>query len=183
MKFLSKAAKYRSFEVFVCESAPEYNGHKMSLDLVKNGIKSVTLISDSSIFALMSRINKVIIGTHSCLANGGLLNYAGTNGLCIAAKYYKVPVLVVAGLYKLSPLYSFNQDTFNSHGSSNNIISYQKYSKLINNNNNISINNPNFDYVSPKLIDLFITNQGGHNPSYIYRLLAEYYDAFDYDLN
>lgn len=24
-------------------------------------------------------------------------------------------------------------------------------------------------------VDLFITNSGGHNPSYIYRLLAEYY--------
>eukprot|EP00960_Hanusia_phi_P060394 764495-Hanusia_phi.AAC.4 len=28
---------------------------------------------------------------------------------------------------------------------------------------------------SSELVSLFITNAGGHNPSYIYRLLAEYY--------
>jgi translation initiation factor eIF-2B subunit beta len=28
-------------------------------------------------------------------------------------------------------------------------------------------------------VSLFITNAGGHNPSYIYRLLAEYYSMAD----
>lgn len=30
-----------------------------------------TLITDSAVFAIMSRVNKVIIGTHTVLANGG----------------------------------------------------------------------------------------------------------------
>ncbi|XP_058107022.1 uncharacterized protein LOC131250749 isoform X2 [Magnolia sinica] len=39
--------------------------------------------------------------------------------------------------------------------------------------------NPSFDYVPPKLVSLFITDTGGHNPSYMYRLIADYYSADD----
>jgi translation initiation factor eIF-2B subunit beta len=42
--------------------------------------------------------------------------------------------------------------------------------------------NPAWDYVPPELVSLYITNSGGHNPSYIYRLLAEYYHPEDMDL-
>lgn len=40
----------------------------------------------------MARVNKVIIGTHSVMANGGLKAVCGTNTLALAAKHYSVPV-------------------------------------------------------------------------------------------
>lgn len=43
----------------------------------------------------------------------------------------------------------------------------------------VRVENPTWDYVPPDLVDLFITNSGGHNPSYIYRLLAEFYHQSD----
>jgi len=46
----------------------------------------------------------------------------------------------------------------------------------------VGVVNPIFDYVPPDLIDLHLTNFGAHNPSYIYRLLSEYYHPDDYDL-
>lgn len=46
----------------------------------------------------------------------------------------------------------------------------------------VHIPNPMFDYVPPELISLFVTDTGGYTPSYIYRLLAEYYTREDYDL-
>ena len=46
----------------------------------------------------------------------------------------------------------------------------------------VTVVNPQFDYVPPKLVDLLVTNQHGLQPSYVYRLLAEFYDAEDYDL-
>lgn len=39
--------------------------------------------------------------------------------------------------------------------------------------------NPAYDYIPPNLVDLYITNMGGLQPSYIYRLLAEYYHRDD----
>lgn len=46
----------------------------------------------------------------------------------------------------------------------------------------VQVVNPQYDYVPPHLIDLFVTDNGCHTPSYIYRLLQEYYHREDYDL-
>lgn len=43
----------------------------------------------------------------------------------------------------------------------------------------VDVVNPFYDYISPDLISLFVTNLGGHAPSYIYRLLTENYDQED----
>jgi len=40
--------------------------------------------------------------------------------------------------------------------------------------------NPQFDYVPPDLIDLLVTDAGCHTPSYIYRLLNDYYSREDH---
>lgn len=42
---------------------------------------------------------------------------------------------------------------------------------------------PAVDYIDPEYIDLLITDTGGYTPSYIYRLLAEYYSREDYALS
>ena len=46
----------------------------MATSLAKVGIKT-TIITDSAVFAMMSRVNKVIIGTHTVMANGGYVIY------------------------------------------------------------------------------------------------------------
>lgn len=47
----------------------------------------------------------------------------------------------------------------------------------------VHVHNPAFDYVPPELISLFVTDTGGYTPSYVYRLLAEYYSKEDYNLS
>ena len=42
----------------------------MAVNLAKIGL-DVTLISDAAIFSIISRVNKIIIGTRSIYANGG----------------------------------------------------------------------------------------------------------------
>ncbi len=36
-----------------------------------NYIVYLLVVSDSAVFAMMSRVNKVIVGTHAVMANGG----------------------------------------------------------------------------------------------------------------
>jgi hypothetical protein len=43
---------------------------------------------------------------------------------------------------------------------------------------NVEVSNPYFDYVPPHLVSLFVTDTGGYTPSYVYRLLAEYYSRW-----
>ena len=47
----------------------------------------------------------------------------------------------------------------------------------------VHVPNPTFDYVPPELVSLFVTDTGGYTPSYVYRLLAEYYTREDYALS
>lgn len=51
-------------------NASTFQGHDLATRLSAVGINT-TLIPDSAIFAMMSRVNKVVIGTHSVMANGG----------------------------------------------------------------------------------------------------------------
>lgn len=42
----------------------------------------------------------------------------------------------------------------------------------------VHIPSPMFDYIPPHLISLFVTDTGGYTPSYVYRLLTEYYSRW-----
>jgi translation initiation factor eIF-2B subunit beta len=123
--FLKSAGKKRKFELIVVESAPSYSGHETAVTMAQFGINT-TLITDSSVFAMMARVNKVIIGTHAVLANGGLIALSGLHMLAQAAAYHSVPVVVCTGLYKLSPLFSYEQDAFNDLNSPAAILKFEE---------------------------------------------------------
>jgi len=46
----------------------------------------------------------------------------------------------------------------------------------------VQLFNPVFDYIAPEMVSLFITNNGCHSPSYVYRLITEYYALEDESL-
>lgn len=172
--FLISAHKKRSFKVIVAEAAPEYEGHEMAKRLAKENI-STTVIVDNAAFALMARVNKVLVGTHAVMANGGIVAQAGTQMLALAAKHHSVPVVCITGLYKLCPIYPHNPDTFNDLRSPGSVLEYTDLPHY----NSVQVLSPVFDIVPPELVSLFVTNSGGHQPSYVYRLLAEHYSPQD----
>jgi translation initiation factor eIF-2B subunit beta len=178
-KFLKNAAMERNFQVIVVEAAPHYHGHKMATRLASSKIQT-TVIPDSGVFAMMSRVNKVIIGTNSVMADGGLRAPSGVQSVALAAKHYSVPVMVLAHIYKLTPQYvcSHEKETFDMCASPGGVIPYSTGPLL----NKINVYNPIFDYVQPELVTLLISHQGGNAPSYVYRLLSELYHSDDYDV-
>jgi translation initiation factor eIF-2B subunit beta len=111
-EFLKAARRKRAFQVIIAEQAPEFCGREMATRLALAGIET-TLIGDAAVYAVMSRVNKVILGTHAILANGGLIGCAGTHAMAAAAKYHHIPVVVLSGLYKLSVKHPYDQDMFN----------------------------------------------------------------------
>lgn len=66
--FLTAAAKKRKFQVVVCEGAPHFGGHAMAKSLAKAGIYT-TVINDSATFAIMARVNKVLLPAHAVLVS------------------------------------------------------------------------------------------------------------------
>jgi translation initiation factor eIF-2B subunit beta len=177
--FLKGAARKRKFHVIIAESAPFYQGQQLARNLAEKKIET-TLITDSAVFALMSRVNKVIIGTHTVMADGGLKALNGAHSIALAAKHHSVPVIVCASMFKLSPkfLCSYDQDSFNKIVAPHDLLDFNEAGLI----SKVHVQNPVFDYVPPDLINLFISNIGGNPPSYVYRLISELYDTEDSDL-
>ncbi|XP_024974198.1 translation initiation factor eIF-2B subunit beta-like isoform X2 [Cynara cardunculus var. scolymus] len=108
IEFLCAAKeKKRSFRVFVAEGAPRYQGHTLAKELVARGLQT-TVITDSAVFAMISRVNMVIVGAHAVMANGGVIAPVGLNMVALAAQRHAVPFVVLAGIHKLCPLYPHN---------------------------------------------------------------------------
>ncbi|KAF2771336.1 translation regulator GCD7 [Teratosphaeria nubilosa] len=198
-KFLMAAAKKKTmkFTVVVAEAYP--NDHEDTHATVVNGGKrgghgdedaderwkpltdmgiTVILIPDSAVFALMSRINKVILAPHTVLANGSLIAAAGASTIAQTAKYHHVPVVVLSGVYKLSPVYPFDTAELIEHGDPGKVVGYEEGEFI----DKVDVRNPVYDFVDSELIDLYITNLGGHAPSYLYRIVADHYRVEDIDL-
>ncbi|KAH8522797.1 hypothetical protein Peur_041281 [Populus x canadensis] len=185
LEFLYAAKeKKRSFRVFVAEGAPRYQGHLLAKELVARGLQT-TLITDSAVFAIISRVNMVIVGAHAVMANGGVIAPVGLNMVALAAQKHAVPFVVLAGSHKLCPLYPHNPEVLlNELRSPSELLDFGEFSDCLDFGSGtgsplLHVVNPAFDYVPPKLVSLFITDTGGHNPSYMYRLIADYYSADD----
>lgn len=179
LKFLLKARHKRKFSVLVTECFPNRteDAHKFAKALSDAKIDTV-VIPDSHVFAVMSRVGKVIVGARSVFANGGTVSSAGVAAVCECAKEHKTPVFSVAGLYKLSPTYPFDVENLIEVGNTGKVVKFSN-SNLV---QHAGISNPMFDYVPPEHIDIYITNIGGFAPSFIYRIVLDNYKAEDVDL-
>jgi translation initiation factor eIF-2B subunit beta len=199
-RFLLKAASKRKFTVIHAESYP--NNHRKVHSLITGnpnpdqadndalatesfhktlsaaGI-TVILIPDSAIFAVMSRVNKVILGTHAILSNGALIAAAGSKLVAHAARAHRVPIVVVAGTYQLSPRYPHDPRAFLEYGDVGKMLPYQD-AELV---GTVCLENPRWDFVRPECVDLYVTNLGGHAPSYLYRVVRDQYRDEDLDLD
>ncbi|ORX70820.1 nagb/rpia/CoA transferase-like protein [Linderina pennispora] len=154
--FLKSAARKRKFHVIVTESAPTYDGHEQARALGGPQHRR----------GGGAGLGCVILGTHAVMANGGLIAASGTHMVAAAARHHSTQVVVCTGLYKLSPLFPFDDDRFNA------IVSPD--ASLV---DAVDVASPHYDYVPPELVDILVDHTGGHLPSYLYRLLQENYDS------
>ncbi|KAK9182961.1 hypothetical protein WN944_026109 [Citrus x changshan-huyou] len=176
--------KKRSFEVFIADGAPKFEGHILAKELDKKGLKAI-VITDSAVFAMISRVNMVIVGVHAVMANGGVIAPVGLHVLALAAKKHDVPFVVVASTHELCSLYPHNLEVLlNEMRCPSELLNFEEFSdcidyRIASSSSLLHVVNPAFDYVPPELISLFVTDIGGYSPSYIYRLIADYYSSED----
>ena len=176
LRFLCAARRHGvRFEVLVAEAAPRGDGQEMAVELVQAGI-TATLVPDSALFAMMPRINKVVCGAHAIMANGGVLGAAGLHLVALAARRHAVPFIVCASLIKLTPRYPYDLDVLACLANPAEVLPHTMLPRP----DLVDVLNPRFDYVPPECVSLLITDHGCHTPSFIYRLLEDYYDAEDY---
>ena len=198
-RFLLKAASKRKFTVIHAEGYPnnhtrthslitgsfdpESQDDQMTADSFSKSLTSagvtVILVPDSAIFALMSRANKVVLGANAILANGSVLAAAGTNMVAKAARHHRVPVVVLCGTFKLSPVYPHDPESFIEFGSVEKVVGSgdgemrEAVSGVV---------NPLTDFVDVADVDLFVTNLGGCSTGYVYRVIRDQYREEDLEL-
>ncbi len=90
-------------QVIVLEGRPRYEGRQVALALSKAGGSSITLITDAQADIFLPQCHAVVVGADSILANGDVLNKAGTALLAWAARGHRIPFYVLCETLKISP--------------------------------------------------------------------------------
>jgi ribose 1,5-bisphosphate isomerase len=88
--------------VIVLEGRPRYEGRDMAHALAERGI-AITLLTEAQAGIFLPQCHAVVVGADSVLANGDVLNKAGTALLAWAAHGHKVPFYVLCETLKISP--------------------------------------------------------------------------------
>ncbi|KAL8695301.1 MAG: hypothetical protein Q9218_000200 [Villophora microphyllina] len=210
-KFLLKAASKRRFTVVCVENSSRNvqdihpaatrnassQDDKVTVDIMQRSLTAVgitvLMVPHSAVYALMSRVSKVLLDSHLVLADGGLLAAAGGKVVVRTANMHRTPVIVLSGVYKLSPILVSDPDSLIEYGNPGGVISSDQSNVM----EKIATENPLHDYIPANSVDLYITNlyvlihprlvrvatnqvcSGGHSPSYIYRIVADHYRPED----
>ena len=97
-----QALRQQIERVIVLESRPRYEGREMARALGERGF-AITLITDAQADIFLPECQGVVVGADSILANGDVLNKAGTALLAWAARGHRVPFYVLCESLKISP--------------------------------------------------------------------------------
>ena len=125
------AAKTVSFHVTVVDSSPKFEGslcHYFLLNFNCQGRQTIqelskwdipcTYVLINSLGVEIKKVNKVIIGASSILANGAVMSRVGTASVALMAHEYRVPVIVCAETYKFSDMIRLDSFVWNEIGKS-----------------------------------------------------------------
>ena len=88
--------------IIALEGRPRYEGRAMARALSAQGF-AVTLLTDAQADIFMPQCQAIVVGADSILANGDVLNKAGTALLAHAAQGHNVPFYVLCETLKISP--------------------------------------------------------------------------------
>jgi translation initiation factor eIF-2B subunit beta len=127
-------------------------------------------------------------------ANGGVITSSGAFNIAVAASSHSVPLVICAGVYKFSPVYPFNTDKLNIFSNPDPAYSFEDSMAYLligrtwtsnskipkTDNDRITLLNPEFDFIPPNLLSLYITDEGPYPPFMTKKLLTENYGE-DYD--
>ena len=156
----------------VLEGRPRYEGRTLAQELSKHGI-AVTLITDAEAAIFLPLCNGVVVGADSVLANGDVINKAGTALLAWAAWGEHIPMYVMCETLKISPHHWFDEGR--THWTENVKLLEEKEpgEVLASPITGVTVRNFYFDHTPYKLVSKIITERGVLNQQEIQTLAHE----------
>lgn len=157
-RFVLRAAQKRKFTVFLAVEPPKKDATEPQYTTFRKKLESagtkVISIFNSGLTAYMSRIDKVIIGAKAIVANGGILADGGAACIARSAKEHGNAVIILGGVYKLSPENPFAEDQLIEWGDSSTCVSFEDGPIV----NDVEVRTAVTELVPAQWIDTYITN-------------------------
>lgn len=157
-RFILRAAMKRRFTLLIATQPPRKETAEVPYanfrrKLMAAGI-TVINIMNGGLMAYMSRVDKVILGARAVVASGAVLTDAGAAALARAAKEQGNAVIVLSGVYKLSPESPFTEESLIEYGDSSKYVSFSDGPMV----RGVEIRSAVTELVPAELIDTYITN-------------------------
>lgn len=157
-KFLMRAASKRKFTVFLVvdpSSAASSDGPYASLakSMASNG-SSIITVSNAGLMAYMSRVDKVILGARAITAQGGVIVDSGAAAIARAARERRRTVIVLGGVYKLSPESRLLSESQVEWGDPSKYVNFADGVMV----SHVKVQNAVFEFLPADQVDTYITN-------------------------
>jgi translation initiation factor eIF-2B subunit beta len=158
-RFILRAAMRRKFTVLIATEPPRKSGEQgpqyasFRKKLSSAGI-TVVNVMNGGLMAYMSKVNKVILGAKAIVANGGVVSDAGAVAIARAAKAQGNAVIVLGGVYKLSPENPFGEEAVIEWADPSTFVNFSD-GKLV---DSVEVRTASTEIVPPHLVDTYITN-------------------------
>lgn len=163
---IAEAAKQgKDIKVYATESRPWRQGILTIGDLSAAGV-DVTLIIDSAVRTVMSRVDRVFVGADTITSSGSLINKIGTSQVALAASEARAEFNVCSETYKFSPKTLFGDSVTIEERDIGEIVRPGEMPE------GVKVFNPVFDTTPAKYIDNIITELGIMSPGAVYGVMA-----------
>ena len=165
----------KDIKVYATESRPWRQGILTVNDLCKGGVDT-TLIIDSAVRSVMSRVDRVFVGADTITSSGSLINKIGTSQVAMAASEARAEFNVCSETYKFSPKTMFG-DTVT--------IEEREISEVVRPGEipeQAKVFNPVFDTTPARYIDNIITEVGIMSPGAVYGVMVKQFGESIFEL-
>ncbi|KAI1133477.1 initiation factor 2 subunit family protein [Nemania abortiva] len=178
-KFLTRAASKRKFTLFLVVDPPSTAGSdapyaSLVKSLGSNGSSVITVLN-AGLMAYMSRVDKVILGARAITAQGGVIVDCGAAAIARAARERRRTVIVLGGVYKLSPESKLLSESQAEWGEPSKYANFADGSLV----SHIQVQNAASEFLSADQIDTYITNLGAHAQDNLHTIIADHYKEED----
>ncbi|KAH8156335.1 hypothetical protein CIB48_g11912, partial [Xylaria polymorpha] len=182
-KFLTRAASKRKFTVFlVVDPASATSSDEQYASLHKsmssNGSSLIT-VQNAGLMAYMSRVDKVILGARAITAQGGVIVDSGAAAIARAARERRRTVIVLGGVYKLSPESKFLPESQVEWGEPSKYVNFADGPMV----SQIKVKNAISEFLPADQIDTYITNLGAHAQDNLHAIITDHYKEEDIDFD
>ncbi|KAI1380780.1 nagb/rpia/CoA transferase-like protein [Hypoxylon crocopeplum] len=178
-KFLTRAASKRKFTVFLvvdpstASSADDpYASLRKSLS---SGGSSVVNIMNVGLMAYMSRVNKVILSARAITSQGGVIVDSGAAVIARAARALGRTVIVLGGVYKLSPDSRFHHAESIEWGDPSKYVNFADGTMV----GQVRVKNAVAEFIPTEFVNTYITNLGAHSKDHLHAIIADHYKGED----